>query len=428
MRKLLVIAALLLTTCLHAQKTIIYCGKLIDTKAVKVLTEMSIIVEGNKIVDVRKGYIENGANDKIIDLKKFTVMPGLIDCHVHLEDEIGPDDFVNQFKLNPADKAFLSIGYADSTLLAGFTTVRDLGGTGVNLSLRNAINQGLVPGPRVFTAGKALSSTGGHGDPTNGLRDDLMGNPGPADGVIDGVDACIKAVRMRYKEGSDVIKIMATGGVLSLEKDGAGAQLTDDELKAIVSTAKDYGLRVATHAHGAEGIKRAIRAGVTSIEHGTYMDDDAIALFKQYGTYYVPTVIAGKSVADSAKIPGFFPAIIAGKAQAVGPLIQNTFARAYKGGVKIAFGTDAGVYAHGKNWMEFVYMHEAGMPVLEAIKAATVTASELIGISDKIGTIETGKLADIIAVDGDPVADVQAMGRVRFVMKDGKVYRDGKGQ
>jgi len=373
--------------------------------------------------NVEKGYVKASAGDKIIHLEKQTVMPGLIDCHVHLETSIGPDDFVNQFKFNPQDIAFLSIGYADSTLMAGFTTVRDLGGSGVNISLRNAINKGLVPGPRVFTAGVALGSTGGHGDPTNGLRSDLMGNPGPVDGVVNGVDDCIRAVRIRYKQGSDVIKIMSTGGVLSLEKDGLGAQLTDDEIKAIVTTAKDYGLRVACHAHGPEGIKRAIRNGVNSIEHGTFMDDECIALFKQYGTYYVPTVIAGKSVSDSAKMPGFFPPVIAGKALMVGPKIQNTFAKAYKAGVKIAFGTDAGVYAHGKNWMEFVYMTEAGMPILEAIRAATVSASDLIGISDKVGTIEAGKFADIIAVDGDPQTDAHVMGKVSFVMKGGVVYK-----
>jgi imidazolonepropionase-like amidohydrolase len=424
MRKFLLALAIIGSQWLHAQKTILYCGKLADPKSLQVLTEMSVIVEGNKITGVQKGYVTAAPGDKIIDLKKLTVMPGLIDCHVHLEDEISANDFEKQFKLNPADYAFMAIGHADSTLLAGFTTVRDLGGSGVNIALRNAVNKGLVPGPRIYTAGKALSSTGGHGDPTNGLREDLMGDPGPSVGVVNGVDECIKAVRMRYKEGVDVIKILATGGVLSLEKDGAGAQLNDDELKAIIATAKDYGLKVAAHAHGAEGIKRAIRAGVASIEHGTYMDDEAIQLFKQYGAYYVPTITAGKSVADSAKKPGFFPPVIAGKAQAVGPLIQNTFAKAYKAGVKIAFGTDAGVYAHGKNWLEFVYMNEAGMPALEAIKSATVNAAELIGIGDKVGTIETGKLADIVAVDGDPVKDIHAMGKMAFVMKDGVVYKN----
>ena len=424
MRKFFFLFAMLCIQFGYAQRTILYCGKLIDVKNLQTLSEVSVIVEANKITDVRKGYTPASANDRVIDLKNKTVMPGLIDCHVHMEDETSPRQFENQFKLNPADYAFLSVGYAEKTLLAGFTTVRDVGGSGVNISLRNAINRGLIKGPRIFTAGIALSSTGGHGDPTNGLKDELRGDPGPKEGVVNGAEECRKAVRMRYKEGSDLIKILATGGVLSLEKDGAGAQLTDEELKAIVETARDYGMRVATHAHGAEGIKRAIKAGVNSIEHGTYMDEEAIALFKQYGTWYVPTIIAGKSVADSAKKPGYFPEIIAGKALAVGPLIQNTFGRAYRAGVKIAFGTDAGVYAHGKNWMEFVYMTEAGMPPLEAIRSATLNAAELIGISDKTGSIEKGKWADIVAVDGDPQKDIQAMGRVDFVMKEGVLYKN----
>jgi imidazolonepropionase-like amidohydrolase len=308
--------------------------------------------------------------------------------------------------------------------MAGFTTVRDVGGTGVNISLRNAINKGIVVGPHVFTAGKLIASTGGHADPTNGYREGLYTEPSYTETVVDGKDACIKAVRQMYKEGADLIKITASGGVLSLEKDGLGAQFSDEELKAIVETAKDYGMAVAAHAHGAEAIKRAIRAGVTSIEHGTFMDDEAIALFKKYGTWYVPTIIAGKSVADSAKKPGYFPPVITAKALLVGPIIQGTFARAYKAGVKIAFGTDAGVYAHGKNWMEFIYMTEAGMPALEAIKCATVNGAELIGISDKAGSIEPGKWADVVAVEGDPTQDIHAMGQVRFVMKEGAVYKN----
>jgi imidazolonepropionase-like amidohydrolase len=424
MRKWFIFLALLFSQFLFSQKIILHCGKLIDVNNLTVLKEMSIIIEGNKILDIVKGYSIATADVTVIDLKNKTVMPGLMDCHVHLEDEISAKDFEKQFKLNPADHAFLSIGYAEKTLMAGFTTVRDLGGSGVNIALRNAINKGLVKGPRIFTAGKALSSTGGHGDPTNGLRDDLMGDPGPKEGVVNGPEDCRRAVRMRYKEGSDLIKILATGGVLSLEKDGAGAQLTEEEIKVIVETAKDYGLRVAAHAHGAEGIKRAIRGGVNSIEHGTYMDDEAIDLFKKYGVWYVPTIIAGKSVADSAKMKGYFPDIIAGKAIAVGPRIQSTFAKAYKSGVKIAFGTDAGVYAHGKNWMEFVYMTEAGMPVLEAIQSATIHAATLIGIEDKTGSLDKGKLADIVAISGDPVQDIQAMGRVKFVMKEGIIYKN----
>ncbi len=409
---------------LHAQRTIIYCGKMVDVKDTKMLTDMSIMVDSGKITDVQKGYITPDGNNKIIDLKSKTVMPGLIDCHVHLEDETSPTAMLDEFRLNPADRAFRSIGYADSTLMAGFTTVRDVGGTGVNISLRNAVNQGLVPGPRIYTAGKIIASTGGHADPTTGLNDEFRGDPGVTDGVANGVDECIKAVRERYKEGSDLIKITASGGVLSLEKDGTGAQFSLEEIKAIVQTAKDYGMKVAAHAHGAEAIKRAILAGVTSIEHGTYMNDEDIALFKQYGTYFVPTIIAGKSVADSAKKPGYYPPLIASKASAVGPVIQNTFAKAYKAGVKIAFGTDAGVYKHGKNWMEFVYMNEAGMPALEAIKAATFNAADLIGIANETGSIEKGKWADIVAVDGDPTQDIHVMEKVSFVMKEGKVYKN----
>ena len=409
---------------LFAQKTILHCGKLIDVKELKVLTEMSVIVEDNKIIDVQKGYINPSSNDKIIELKDKTVMPGLIDCHVHMEAQTSPTAFTDQFRMNPADYAFQSVGYAYTTLMAGFTTVRDVGGSGVNILLRNAINKELIKGPRIYTAGKIISSTGGHADHTNGLRQDLMDIPELNNNVADGVDACIKAVRERYKEGSDLIKITASGGVLSMEKDGSGAQFSEEEIKAIVQTAKDYGMKVAAHAHGAEAIKRAVRAGVASIEHGTFMDDEAMTLMKQYGTWYVPTIIAGKSVADSAKKPGYYPEVIAQKAIAIGPKIQATFAKAYKAGVKIAFGTDAAVYAHGKNWKEFVYMTEAGMPVLEAIKSATVNAAELIGISDKVGDIEKDKLADIIAVDGDPTKDIQVMGKVKFVMKEGVVYKN----
>jgi imidazolonepropionase-like amidohydrolase len=409
---------------LLAQRTLIYCGKLIDPMAGQVLTEMTVIVSGNMVSAVQKGYAAVAADDKVIDLKNRTVMPGLIDCHVHLEDQQSANQQLKRFTQNEADIAFQSTVYAKTTLMAGFTTVRDVGGTGVNVSLRNAINKGIVIGPHVYTSDKLLASTGGHADPTNGAREGLYEEPRFTENVVDGKDACIKAVRQMYKEGADLIKITASGGVLSLEKDGAGAQFNDEELKAIVETAKDYGMRVAAHAHGAEAIKRAIRAGVTSIEHGTYMDDEAISLFKKYGTWYVPTIIAGKSVADSAKKPGYFPPIITQKALAVGPVIQGTFAKAYKAGVKIAFGTDAGVYAHGKNWMEFVYMTEVGMPALEAIKCATVNGAELIGISDKAGSIEPGKWADIVAVEGDPTQDIHVMGQVRFVMKEGVVYKN----
>ena len=350
-------------------------------------------------------------------------MPGLMDMHVHLEHETNPNRYLQEFTMNPADYAFQSTLYAERTLMAGFTTVRDLGGSGVNISLRNAINKGIVKGPRVYTAGKAIATTGGHADPTNGYRQDLMGDPGPVDGVVDGPDECRKAVRQRYKEGSDWIKITATGGVLSVAKSGSNPQFTEEEIKAIVETAKDYGFKVAVHAHGAEGMKRAIRAGVNSIEHGTYMDDEAMALAKQYGTWYVPTLTAGSSVADSAKKPGYYPDVITSKALEIGPKIKATFAKAYKMGVKIAFGTDAGVYKHGLNWLEFGYMIEAGMKPMDAIKSATISAAELLGEKDKLGSIEVNKLADIVAVDGDPLTDSKVFGKVVFVMKAGVVYK-----
>lgn len=407
---------------LIAQRTVLHCGKLIDVKDKKVLENVSVIVEGNKITEIRNGFVTEGA--KVIDLKGKYVMPGLMDMHVHMESETKKGAVADRFTMNLQDIAFESIKYADATLMAGFTTVRDLGGSGVNVSLRNAIHKGTVVGPRIFTAGKSIATTGGHADPTNGYRKNLMGDPGPGEGVINGVDDARKAVRQRYKDGSDLIKITATGGVLSQAKDASGAQFTEEEIKTIVETAKDYGFKVAAHAHGAEGMKRAIRAGVTSIEHGTFMDDEAIALFKKHGTWFVPTIIAGKSTADSAKNPGYYSDIVTPKALAVGPKIQATFTRAYKAGVKIAFGTDAGVFMHGKNGKEFFYMVEGGMPAMEAIRSATVSAAELLGMSDALGTIERGKIADIIAVDDDPLKDISVMEKVTFVMKDGVVYKN----
>ncbi|MBS1605184.1 MAG: amidohydrolase family protein [Bacteroidetes bacterium] len=418
------LAGLLLVHLAFAQRTILYCGRLIDPKSGQVSTEVSVVVSGGSIAAVQKGYLAASSGDKVIDLKARTVLPGLIDSHVHLEHETSPNAQLLGFTTSAAEGALQSTVYARTTLMAGFTTVRDVGGTGVNIALRNAINKGIVVGPRMLTAGKIISSTGGHADPTHGYREGLYAEPSYTETVADGKDACIKAVRQMYKEGADLIKITASGGVLSLEKDGSGAQFSEEELQAIVATAKDYGMRVAAHAHGAEAMKRAIRAGVTSIEHGTFMDDETIDLFKKYGVWLVPTIIAGKSVSDSALKPGYFPPIIAGKALAIGTKIQATFAKAYKAGVKIAFGTDAGVYAHGKNWMEFVYMTEAGIPAMEALKCATANAAELLGLSDRVGSLEAGKLADIIAVDGDPMRDIHAMGQVRFVMKEGVVYRE----
>ncbi len=407
---------------LSAQKTYIWCGTLIDGISNEAKKNMTIVIEKNKIIAVENGYSTIGPNDKTIDLKTKTVTPGWIDAHVHLSHETNPNRYLETFQLNDADYAYRSVLFSKRTLMAGFTTVRDAGGD-VVLSLKKAINQGLIEGPRIFAAGTPIGSTGSHGDPTNGYRSDLMGDPGPHVGVANGVDECIKAVRQRYKEGSDVIKIMATGGVLDVSTNGSGAQYTEEEMKAIVQTAGDYGLKVMAHAHGAEGIKRALRAGVISIEHGTLMDDECIELFKKYNAWYVPTIIAGKSVSDSAKIPNYYPPVVAKKAIEIGPKLQSTFAKACKAGVKIAFGTDAGVYKHGMNWLEFTYMIEAGMKPMDAIKAATINAADLLGMKDQLGTIEVGKLADIVAVDGDPLTDSKVFGKVIFVMKDGIVYK-----
>jgi imidazolonepropionase-like amidohydrolase len=423
MRNLFPILFILFFTCqLSAQKTYIWCGTLIDGISDEPKKNMTIVIEKNQIVAIENGFSNPGTNDKSIDLTTKTVTPGWIDCHVHLSHETNPNVYLEEFQLNDVDYAYRSVVFAKRTLMAGFTTVRDAGGE-VIISLKKAINRGLIEGPRIVAAGTPIGSTGSHSDPTNGYRSDLMGDPGPKVGIANGVDECMKAVRQRYKEGSDVIKIMATGGVLDVSTNGSGAQYTEEEMKAIVQTAADYGLKVMAHAHGAEGIKRALRAGVISIEHGTLMDDECIELFKKTGAWYVPTIIAGKSVSDSAKIPNYYPAVVAKKAIEIGPKLQNTFSKAYKAGVKIAFGTDAGVYKHGMNWLEFTYMIEAGMKPMDAIKAATSNAAELLGMKDQVGSIEVGKFADITAVDGDPLKDSKVFGKVVFVMKDGVVYK-----
>lgn len=424
MKKLILLILVFTSIQSFGQKTYLQCGYLIDVNNGKTLTQMTIVIEGSKITDVLLGYKSGAASDKIIDLKNKTVLPGLIDCHVHMESETSKDNFRESMTSNSADVAFRSTVFASRTLMAGFTTVRDLGGSGVNIALRKAIDNGEVVGPHILTAGIAISGTGGHMDPTHGLSEDLFPEPAqPKDGVADGKDELIKAVRLQFKKGADVIKIASTGGVLDLSKDGSGAQYSIEEIKTVVETAKDYGLKVACHAHGAEGIKRAIMGGVASIEHGTFMDAEGMELAKKYGTYLVPTIIAGKSVADSAKIPGYYPPVITKKALEVGPVIQNTFAKAYKAGVKIAFGTDAGVYAHGKNAKEFVYMTEVGMPPMEAIQSATKNAADLLGITKTTGSIETGKTADIIAVNSDPVKDISVLQQVSFIMKNGIIYK-----
>ncbi len=408
-----------------AQDIYLHCGQLIDTEKGKVLTKKTIVVSGKTIKSIQNGYVNSEhALDVVIDLKSKTVMPGLIDMHVHMENEYNPKRYMDQFTANEADVAFKSVNYAEITLMAGFTTVRDLGGTGVNIALRNAINNNTIVGPRIFTAGKAIATTGGHADPTNGRKKLLMGDPGPEQGVINGPDEARKAVRQRYKNGADNIKITATGGVLSVAKNGQNPQFTIEEVKAICETAKDYGMIVAAHAHGDEGMQRAVIGGVTTIEHGTKMSTKTMDLMKEYGTYFVPTITAGKAVAENAKIEGFYPEIIVPKALEIGPKIQNTFAKAYKRGVPIAFGTDAGVFPHGLNAKEFGYMVEVGMPAMEAIQSATVTNAKILGFGDQLGQIKPNYIADIVATDTNPLEDISAMERVQFVMKEGKIYKN----
>ncbi|MDY7395391.1 amidohydrolase family protein [Aureibaculum sp. 2210JD6-5] len=425
MKNFLISFCLLFSLMLSAQSTYLHCGKLIDTKNGKVLNQMTVVVTGNKITDVKNGYINpKSKKDNLIDLKSKTVMPGLIDMHVHIESQLNPKSYIERYVLNDADVAYNAQGYAKSTLMAGFTTVRDLGGSGVNVSLRNAINQGKVDGPRIFTAEKSLATTGGHADPTNGRRKELMGNPGPNEGVVNSVEDAKKAVRQRYKNGADMIKITATGGVLSVAKSGQNPQFTVEEIKAITETAKDYGMHVAAHAHGDEGMQRAILGGVKTIEHGTLMSEETMELMKKHDAYYVPTITAGKSVEEKAKIKGYFPEIIVPKALAIGPKIQSTFGKAYKKGVAISFGTDAGVFDHGDNGKEFGYMVEAGMPAMETIQSATITNAKLLEMENEIGQITTGFIADIVATNDDPTKNINTMEKVSFVMKEGKVYKE----
>jgi len=424
MKKLLFLLAVMFTFSITAQSTYLHCGKLIDTNSGKVLTNKTVIVSGKKITAIQDGFVNpKSSDDSVVDLKNKTVMPGLIDMHVHIESESNPRAYMDRFTKNEADVAFGSLSLAKKTLMAGFTTVRDMGGSGVNIALRNAIAQGKVKGPRIFTAGKAIGTTGGHADPTNGVRNEFKGDPGPKEGVINSVDDAKKAVRQRYKDGADNIKITATGGVLSMAKNGQNPQFTLEEIKAICETAKDYGMIVAAHAHGDEGMRRAVLGGVTTIEHGTLMSENTMDLMKEHGTYYVPTIIAGKEVVKKAKIKGYFPEIIVPKALEIGPKIQETFSKAYKRGVKIAFGTDAGVFNHGKNGEEFGYMVEAGMPAIEAIQSATITNATVLGVADELGQVSAGFIADIVATDDDPTKNIGTMANVVFVMKEGKIYK-----
>lgn len=420
---LLLLSMLSLIQTGFSQTIYLHCGRILPMNAPE-MTESTLIVEGNTITQIEQGYLAAPVAATVIDLKKYTVMPGLIDCHVHLEWEQSRQRYNEKYTLNPADIAFRAAVYARRTLDIGFTTVRDLGGTGVNIALRNAIQAGWTPGPRILTAGRALSITGGHGDGTTGARWDLFDPPGPEMGIADGPDECRAAVREQIKSGADLIKVCATGGVLSLARDGRLPHYASDELETIVQTARDLGVVVAAHAHGDEGMRRAVEAGVASIEHGTFMSEATMEAMIKHGTWLIPTLTAGQAVSDSAMFAkGFFPEVVRTKALEVCPQLLATAGKAYKKGVKIAFGTDSGVSPHGKNNLEFGLMAQAGMKNADILRAATLDAATLLQMNTRIGSLSPGKLADIIAVEGNPLEDIRAMLQVKFVMKDGKVQR-----
>ena len=401
--------------------TIIYTSNYIDVNSGLIQNNHSITVDGNLIKSIDSGFIKLEDDDFLIDLRGYTLMPGLMDMHVHFGQEYQSKS-ERPIKVERETSAIMASKHALTTLKAGFTTVRQVGDSGlIAISLRNLINSGQIIGPRIFTSGKSIATTGGHADPTNGKDSDSYEYPVAEDGVINGPYDAYTAVRQRYKDGADGIKLTVTGGVLSVAKSGDNPQFTEEEVEAVVKAAKDYGMWVAVHAHGAEGMKRAVIAGVNSVEHGTFMTNEVMDLMIKKGTYYVPTISAGEFVAEKAKIDNYFPEIVRPKAASVGPQIGDTFNKAYKRGVKIAFETDAGVQAHGTNWKEFVYMVKFGMPAMETIQSATISTAQMLGIDSALGSIEVGKIADLIAVDGDPIQDINVMEKISFVMKEGRV-------
>ncbi len=426
-RRVVVYAALALLagmpTALAAPKvTVVHAGRLIDGASTTPREKVSIVIEDDRIKSIEPGFVRPAGAD-VIDLSSATVLPGLIDCHTHITGEGTGNAIVRAVTQTESDAAVRSTVYARRTLEAGFTSIRNVGAAGdTDIALKKAIAEGIVPGPRIWAARNSLSITGGHGD-QGGLRPDLGGDSTWQHGIVDSPEEAAKAVRYQHKYGADLIKFTATGGVLSIGDSGDAQQFSDAEMKAIVDTAHLLGMKVAAHAHGKAGMEAAIRANVDSIEHGTYLDDSTIALFKQHGAYLVPTVLAGKTVEAMSKVPGHLHPSVQVKAATIGPKMLDMARRAYKGGVKMAFGTDSGVSNHGENAREFAYLVEAGVPPMEAILMATRNAADLLGASDRVGSIQAGRFADIIAVGGDPVKDITELQRVRFVMKGGQVFK-----
>ncbi|MDB9997351.1 amidohydrolase family protein [Gammaproteobacteria bacterium] len=417
--KYLLYFSFLITFNLHAA-TVIYSSNYLDVINEIQVKNTSITITNNKITDISRGFIKVDTRDKLIDLRGFTLLPGLMDMHVHFGGEY-QSKAKRPIKVERETEAILATQHAYKTLKVGFTTVRQVGDSGmVAISLRDAINSNQIVGPRMFTSGKSIATTGGHADPTNGMSSDSYEYPTAEDGVINGPYDAYTAVRQRYKDGADGIKLTVTGGVLSVAKSGDNPQFTLEEVDAVVKAAKDYGMWVAVHAHGPQGMKRAVLAGVDSVEHGTFMTEEIMDLMISNGTYYVPTISAGEFVAAKSKIDNYFPEIVRPKAASVGPQIGATFKKAHERGVKIAFGTDAGVQPHGTNSDEFVYMVQYGMSPMKAIKSATINTAMLLGINDDLGSIDIGKTADIIAVKGNPILDIENIKNIRFVMKEGK--------
>jgi len=422
---LVAIIALAISSSVVAKTTVIHAGELLAVPGDKPLKEQTVVIKDGKIINVVKGYAEAtkfGKNAQLIDLSDRFVMPGLMDMHVHLQGELSPSNDSEALRMSNADVAMKSTMFANKVLHAGFTTVRDLGANPEEIfALRDAIDKGWVNGPRVIASGSMVAATGGHGD-VDGMKAELIEKYTPKT-ICDGPYDCRRATRHAIKYGADIIKITSTGGVLSDTNTGTGQQMTDDELVEIVETAHGLGRKVTSHAHAAAGINAALRAGVDSIEHGSYADEESIRLFKENGAYLVPTLLAGDTVVNLAKNSNFMSDAIKAKAIRVGADMIANFKRSYEAGVNIAFGTDSGVSKHGINAREAVLMANAGMTNSDILKSATINAADLIDMSASLGTIESGKIADIVAYDGSPLKNIEALLDVDFVMKDGKVHK-----